>query len=65
MAKSGAAIETSNRRSLMNNLKSVMWMILALAVAAPALTACNTTEGVGEDIASTGRAIDRAAENNH
>ena len=33
-----------------------------LAGATPLLSACNTTEGVGEDIEATGAAIDEAAE---
>jgi predicted small secreted protein len=35
--------------------------ILALAVAVPLLSACNTTAGAGKDISATGQAIDKAA----
>jgi entericidin B len=34
----------------------------ALLAAMAALSACNTVEGVGEDVASTGRAVERAAD---
>ncbi len=36
-------------------------LILALAVLAPMLSACNTTAGVGEDVSATGRAVSRGA----
>ena len=35
--------------------------ILALAAAAPLLSACNTTAGVGKDISAAGQAIDKSA----
>ena len=35
---------------------------LALAALAPALSACNTTSGVGQDVSATGRAVTRGAE---
>jgi predicted small secreted protein len=35
---------------------------LALSCTAMLSSACNTTEGIGEDISATGDAIDRAAE---
>ncbi len=38
-------------------------ILIALFALLPlALTACNTVEGMGEDITAGGRAIDRAAE---
>lgn len=36
--------------------------LLALSVGGFALTGCNTTEGVGEDIKAVGESIDDAAE---
>jgi predicted small secreted protein len=39
-----------------------MAFALLLAVAAGSLTACNTAEGVGEDVEATGEAIEDAAE---
>jgi predicted small secreted protein len=38
--------------------------MLTLAAAAPLLSACHTTAGVGEDISATGKAIDKAATHN-
>jgi len=38
------------------------FLLLALALLPLALSACNTVEGMGEDITAGGRAIDRAAE---
>lgn len=37
-------------------------MATMLLTAMTAITACNTVEGVGEDVASTGRAIERTAD---
>ena len=37
-------------------------IILALVSLSTALAACNTTAGVGKDIKSTGKAIERTAE---
>jgi len=34
---------------------------LILAAAAPLLSACNTTAGVGQDVSATGRAVTRGA----
>ncbi len=36
-------------------------LTLALAALAPALSACNTTAGVGADVSATGRAVTRGA----
>jgi predicted small secreted protein len=36
--------------------------LLASFGAAPALTACNTIEGIGEDISALGRGVSRGAE---
>ncbi|MBC7801283.1 MAG: entericidin A/B family lipoprotein [Gemmatimonadaceae bacterium] len=40
------------------------YLLLAVTIAAlaPALSACNTTAGVGEDVSATGRAVTRGAE---
>lgn len=35
--------------------------LIAALLALPALTACNTTEGIGEDITAAGQGIDNAA----
>ncbi|EJD6473895.1 entericidin A/B family lipoprotein [Providencia rettgeri] len=42
-------------------LKKINFLICSLVVAFT-LTACNTTEGVGEDIEAGGEAIQRAAQ---
>lgn len=39
-----------------------VFILLSLLTAAAGLSACNTTEGVGEDIEAGGEAIDEAAE---
>lgn len=49
--------ETTPRRTLLT-----LCATAGLALSAFALTACNTTEGVGEDIEAAGDAIDDAAE---
>jgi predicted small secreted protein len=36
--------------------------LLALLVAAPLLSACNTTEGAGRDLSAAGRAMSNSAE---
>ena len=36
-------------------------LLALLGCIVSALTACNTTRGVGEDVASTGNAVERAA----
>lgn len=42
-----------------------LMLVLFSAAALPILlTACNTVEGVGEDVEATGQAIDDAAEDN-
>jgi len=48
-----------------HNNDSRLFRLLALLVCAAfplALAACNTTEGVGEDVEAAGEAIDEAAE---
>ncbi len=37
---------------------------VGFAVAAVAMTACNTVEGVGKDVKATGQAIEKAADKN-
>lgn len=39
-----------------------VFILLSLLTAGAAMSACNTTEGVGEDIEASGEAIDDAAE---
>ncbi len=41
---------------------SVMALVLMLGIIGITATACNTVEGVGEDVTSAGKAIDKAAE---
>lgn len=36
-------------------------LLVLLGCIASTLSACNTTRGVGEDVAATGRAVERAA----
>jgi predicted small secreted protein len=39
-------------------------VLLGLAVAAPLLTACNTTAGAGQDLQAAGRGLENSAERN-
>jgi predicted small secreted protein len=41
---------------------SVGFVLLALMGVMPLLAACHTTEGVGEDVSATGRAVTHGAE---
>ncbi|WP_425514682.1 entericidin A/B family lipoprotein [Aquisediminimonas sediminicola] len=41
---------------------SVLALVLMLGIVGITATACNTVEGVGEDVTSAGKAIDKAAE---
>lgn len=45
-----------------NKFATMLVALLLLAGGSVALSACNTTEGVGEDIEAAGSAIDEAAE---
>ena len=38
--------------------------VIAMAIAAVAITACNTVEGAGKDIKAGGQAIEKAADKN-
>jgi predicted small secreted protein len=42
--------------------KNVSILVLALSALTFAISGCNTTAGVGKDIKSTGKAIERTAE---
>lgn len=42
-------------------MKKTLVRLLALALAATALSACNTVQGIGQDVQAGGRAIERAA----
>lgn len=42
-------------------MKKTLVRLLALALAAAALSACNTVQGIGQDVQAGGRAIERAA----
>ena len=42
-------------------MKKTLARLLALALAAAALSACNTVQGIGQDVQAGGRAIERAA----
>jgi len=46
----------------MNTMKRIAAFTTAAILAAAALSACNTVEGVGKDVKSTGKAIERAAD---
>lgn len=50
-----------SRRDLSTMAGRGVAAVLALAVAAVVLTACNTTEGVGKDIKSAGEGIEDTA----
>lgn len=39
--------------------------ITTLAIAAPFITACNTTSGAGEDISAAGKSIKQSADRNN
>ena len=41
---------------------TLVWLFAALGIVAVALPACNTMEGVGEDIGAAGEAIEDAAD---
>lgn len=45
--------------------KMVFPIMAALIGAASLVTACNTVEGVGEDVTAAGQAVDQAAEETH
>lgn len=46
--------------------RTLTYPLLALALAsASILAACNTVEGVGEDVQAAGNAVDEAAEHNN
>ncbi len=42
----------------------LMLTLAAMLVAAPLLTACNTTEGAGRDISNAGKDLSNAADRN-
>ena len=47
-------------------MKNISLPLIALAfLGASALAACNTVEGVGEDVTAAGQAVDQAAEETH
>jgi predicted small secreted protein len=46
------------------SVKNIVSTIAAAAIVALTFSACNTVEGAGEDMDSTGRAIERAADKN-
>ena len=39
--------------------------IIALAMSAPFITACNTTSGAGEDLSAAGKSIKQSADRNN
>jgi predicted small secreted protein len=47
-----------------HNLAIAFLTLLVLSGSAALLGACNTTEGVGKDVAAGGRAIERSADRN-
>lgn len=48
----------------MRNSAKLLLTLAAIIVAAPLLTACNTTEGAGKDLSKAGNGISNAAERN-
>ena len=40
----------------------LLLLALVLSAIAPALSACNTTAGLGQDVTATGRAVTRGAD---
>lgn len=46
------------------SLKTLVTFFIGATIAAGALAACNTIEGAGQDIKSTGKAIERTADEN-
>jgi predicted small secreted protein len=44
-----------------NSLKRVVALIACAAITVGALSACNTVEGAGKDVKSTGKAIEKTA----
>lgn len=42
-------------------MKKTLARLLTVALAATALSACNTVQGIGQDVQAGGRAIERAA----
>lgn len=49
---------------MLNQLKTA-FLIIVMAATGASLTACNTIEGVGEDVRAAGDAIDNSAEENN
>lgn len=47
-----------------HNLSITFLTLLVLSGASSLLSACNTTEGFGKDLAGGGRAIERSADRN-
>jgi len=50
-----------SRGIVMNTMKRIVALTTAAILATAALSACNTVEGVGKDVKSTGKAIERTA----
>ena len=44
------------------SFKKISALIASAAIVAISLSACNTVEGVGQDVKSTGKAIERTAD---
>ncbi|MDX2143559.1 MAG: entericidin A/B family lipoprotein [Rhodospirillaceae bacterium] len=47
-----------------NSIKHIVGLLVSGAVIVIGLSACNTIEGAGQDIKSTGKAIERTADKN-
>jgi len=45
-------------------MKHMLTLVVSAALFAIGLSACNTVEGAGQDLESTGRAIERTADDN-
>lgn len=46
------------------SLKRIATLMTGAAIIAIGLSACNTVEGVGQDVKSTGKAIEKTADKN-
>ncbi len=68
LLKKDGTIDVMERLSFVTNLERIMknvskWIGVTLVTAAAlSTTACNTLQGAGQDIKSTGKAIEKSAE---
>jgi predicted small secreted protein len=57
-------LDAAKERTVRKRLAITSLTLLALVGAATLLGACNTTAGVGEDMAAAGQAIEKSADEN-